>query len=210
MDLTKRPKKNSVLEQLELENPSFLTGRTEEELISLKTDIDLYINRRKQQSTVENIREDIRQAQRTFDAIEWGEDWKSEKTSDAVHKLSKIEISAIVNSIIYPSFHINVALRLAIEISNVTYSIIRSAAEYGNKKVNGSMGEWCPDTASEIDDLWLTLSEKIKNQNPDPEIVKEAKHLRHWESDFTELNMEEVFGFIASQSKETIDLTGNL
>jgi hypothetical protein len=53
---------------------------------------------------------------------------------------------------------------LAIEMSDVLASCIFDAQDWAEKLVNGSLGEWCPNTSTKIRKFWGKLLAKMKSE----------------------------------------------
>jgi len=109
----------------------------------------------------------IAELKAAYAKIDWGGgDWKSEKTSDAVGELGRLD-SCLVEKIvdaIHAQVDAEAQWEAALELSLELVRMISEAEGFARKLVNGSMGEWCPDTAKTIGDLWSKLaSNREKN-----------------------------------------------
>lgn len=94
-----------------------------------------------------------------FSNIEFGCFWKDEKTSDGVHELERVDYKSILKKIVEVN-DINERWKLSLKASSILSSMILEAQDQAGKLVNGSMGEWCPNTGSSIENLWKKILEK--------------------------------------------------
>lgn len=94
-----------------------------------------------------------------YDAIDWGcSDWKSEKTGDAVRDLESLHVKeAEVTKAILALTDVEEKWDAALTFSTLLAGMISTAQDNAGKLVNGSAGEWCPETASAIENLWEQL-----------------------------------------------------
>lgn len=63
--------------------------------------------------------------------------------------------------------------RLAIDFTQFVGQMLQEATDYAGKLVNGSAGEWCPDTAEEVEGMWAGLLVQ-DTKVPPKEMIKEA------------------------------------
>jgi hypothetical protein len=124
-----------------------------EDLTAMQQAIDKELKTRR---TVQDMTTELSDA---YGAIDWGySDWKSEKTSDAVRKLESLHSKeAEVRKAILALTDIEQKWNAALSFSKLLAGMISTAEDNARKLVNGSAGEWCPETASAIESLWEEL-----------------------------------------------------
>jgi hypothetical protein len=107
----------------------------------------------KNRRSVDDLIMELKQA---YASIDWGsDDWKSKKTSDAVSELESLGSKQYeIKKTILNLNDLDEKWMATIEFTKVLASMILTAEEYAGKLVNGSCGEWCPNTASFIESLW--------------------------------------------------------
>jgi hypothetical protein len=126
--------------------------------------------RAKDQSAVDIIREDMAALQKAYSSIKYGSDWKSEKTQDAVKKLEELDFLPVYADIANHEQPTE-RLELALEMTTIAAKMILGAQDWGYKRVNGSMGEWCPDRGQELEDFWREIVDLIEEDYTPPEHV---------------------------------------
>lgn len=101
--------------------------------------------------------------EKSYDAIDWGYgDWKDEKTSDAVRELEDLswkQARDICDKILALT-DADEKWKAALKFSVLQSNMISTADVRAYKRVNGSCGEWCPDTAEDVLNLWEKLVQK--------------------------------------------------
>jgi hypothetical protein len=126
-----------------------LNDMSKRDLESLHKNIEEELKKRK---SVDDLINELKEA---YASLDWGgDDWKSEKTSDAVRKLESFgpkenEIRKMILNL-----DIHQKWKAAPLFTQVLVGMINTAEEYAGKLVNGSCGEWCPDMASFVEGLW--------------------------------------------------------
>lgn len=85
-----------------------------------------------------------------FGRIDYGYDgWKREKTGDAVDKLQQIRCKPVLDALVSLT-EVDAQWRLSLEYTKKMVRVIFQADESAGKRVNGSMGEFCPQKKSKI------------------------------------------------------------
>ena len=140
-------------------------------LTELKKDVELEMKKRKVLEGGDAIRQNLKLLQKQYDDVEQGDgDLRSEKSSDCVLELEHLNLN-FKDEILY------VVLFKSIDeqwIISTLYSVqlgkmISDAQDWAHQLVNGSCGEWCPQTADVIIDLWIGLLEGGRKENDDEE-----------------------------------------
>lgn len=151
----------------------------------------------------EKITRALKALQKSYDDIEWGDDWTDSKSSDAEGELyssvsPKMNIAAksiLTNS----TLDVQAKWKYAITFTEIADRIIERASDCGYKLVNGSHGEWCPDAAEDICEFWRSFIKSSYNSEVDEirrelqlsaELVEEAKSLEFWKSDYMAYDQE--------------------
>jgi hypothetical protein len=107
----------------------------------------------KKRTSVDDLINELKQAYASINAS-MGDHWKSEKTSDAVSKLESLGSKECAIKEMILNLDIQQKWKAALVFTKVMVRMINSAEESAGKLVNGSCGEWCPNTASFIEGLW--------------------------------------------------------
>jgi hypothetical protein len=132
---------------------SYLTCRlidmSKRDLETLHKNIEEELKKRR---SVDDLINELKQA---YASIDWGDDgWKSETTSDAVRKLESLDPKVYEIREMILNLDIQQKWKAAPLFTEVLVSMIKTSEESAGKLVNGSGGEWCPNMASFVEDLW--------------------------------------------------------
>jgi len=103
----------------------------------------------------------IMELKRSYRGIDWGGgNWKSEKTADAVRELAGLGGLEwdIHDAILAMCDDIEEQWSAALSFTLLVTGMIKEAEGHASKLVNGSYGEWCPDTAWAMAELWKQLA----------------------------------------------------
>lgn len=127
-----------------------------EDLKDLKASIEWEIKQRK---SVDDL---IGELEHAYNSIDWGSGgWKDEKTRDAVGHLARLDDDAYdIQQEIHFLTDVEEKWKAALKFSVIRADMIGIAEDYAWKLVNGSCGEWCPDTAETVANFWNELTEE--------------------------------------------------
>eukprot|EP00548_Thalassiothrix_antarctica_P019560 CAMPEP_0194189488 /NCGR_PEP_ID=MMETSP0154-20130528/59227_1 /TAXON_ID=1049557 /ORGANISM="Thalassiothrix antarctica, Strain L6-D1" /LENGTH=146 /DNA_ID=CAMNT_0038910675 /DNA_START=75 /DNA_END=512 /DNA_ORIENTATION=+ len=111
------------------------------------------------------VNEMIANLEQSFTDIDWGYgDWKSEETRGAVRRLESLgKLESQIHGAIFAQGDnegVETQWKSALSFSKLLIRMINDAEDYAEKLVNGSIGEWCPETAKTVESLWQTLVSK--------------------------------------------------
>jgi hypothetical protein len=91
-----------------------------------------------------------------------GKRWDSEKTQATVESLEEeLRCSKVFESILKlpdPMDRWNLGIEMSVKVS---YAVL-DAQDWGFKLVNGSLGEWCPDSTEDLRKFWENLLKQMK------------------------------------------------
>jgi hypothetical protein len=110
------------------------------------------------------IQQSIDRLRRDYDKIEFGDDWKSELTEKAVRQIEALQFQPIFQEVLTVP-DINLRWELGLNISDVLVDFMFDAEEIADKLVNGSAGEWCPNTAEAIERFWHQMIAKNQKES---------------------------------------------
>lgn len=143
---------DEISEQL----PSWLVRSSDEQLEQLKLDIETALKKRAKETDYEKVESMIDALLKENDMIEYGDGWKSKKTAEAVEELGNLRFSSIINAI-FNLKNVDEQWTIATKYTIDVAGIIGTAEENADKLVNGSLGEFCPDTADLLIEMWFVL-----------------------------------------------------
>mmetsp|Transcript_10624 Transcript_10624/g.23812 ORF Transcript_10624/g.23812 Transcript_10624/m.23812 type:complete len:212 (+) Transcript_10624:167-802(+) len=127
-----------------------------------KEDIqDLLTMLQKEMKQRRSVGDIVKEMEQKCNAIDWGYgDWKSEKVSDGVSELEGLDslITAALKLILEETEdNVQNQWEDALKLTLQMVSMINTAESNAGKLVNGSMGEYCPEMAFEVEALWADL-----------------------------------------------------
>lgn len=145
-----------LFEVINEKSPSLLIQSTPEQVKQLVADI-IEANARKKNLTEEERIEDlIEELEHSYELICFGEDWKSDKTREAVREFENLDFDDVAEALLELD-NLELQWKLAARFTETAAFIIVDASEEASKLVNGSAGEWCPDKAAVVTGLWEAL-----------------------------------------------------
>jgi hypothetical protein len=118
--------------------------------------------------------------------IAHGDWWKDSLTAHALEELGELDFAAVIAAIAAIE-DVAVQWQLAIDYTSWCGSTISDVSDWGGKLVNGSMGEWCPETAKETNELWedCLLAEGSSSKMPSKHLLDAAKQLSDFAGDYS-------------------------
>lgn len=125
----------------------------------------------------ESIRNAINLFKTEYANLKWGKDWKSELTCASVSKLESLNYRGIIEKIVCapPSeSQFNLAFMLAETLTETIFDVETNAF----KLVNGSLGEWCPNAARYIWEMFRDIYISYNKLIDIKEFVKKLENIR--------------------------------
>eukprot|EP00918_Siedleckia_nematoides_P103557 GHVU01226044.1.p1 GENE.GHVU01226044.1~~GHVU01226044.1.p1 ORF type:complete len:293 (+),score=33.20 GHVU01226044.1:111-881(+) len=192
--------KGRLLKMIEAAVPGLLSESSVSDLEEMQRDLKRIVDVKSRETPKERVSTRIKALDKRYNKIEdsTGDHWKSEKTSDAVGMLDELELEPISNSILALD-NVDERWEAAVEFTEETAGMIQSASETFEKLVNGSCGEWCPDSARIVERLWEEL---MKGGMPsDKGLVKQAAKAVEGLGDYRRIDPREFTKFLSSKGE---------
>eukprot|EP00918_Siedleckia_nematoides_P103547 GHVU01226033.1.p1 GENE.GHVU01226033.1~~GHVU01226033.1.p1 ORF type:complete len:243 (+),score=39.04 GHVU01226033.1:91-819(+) len=152
--------KGTLLQMIEAAMPGLFPNSSVSQLEEMQRDLKSMADARNRETPKERFSTLLKALAEQYNKIQGstGCDWKSEKTSDALRMLEVLDLEPISDSILALD-DVDERWEAAAEFTEETAWIINSASEIFHKRVNGSGGEWCSETASVVEGVWEELME---------------------------------------------------
>ncbi len=143
---------------------------TPEELEDLAEVLKDVAEKRRKLSPIDRVRSSIHVIELKYDSIEPSNDWR--ECELAVSQVEEIDFKVVFDKILVLN-DINDRWIAAIEATITFAAILFDVESWGEKLVNGSNGEFCPNLASKIVEFWRRMI--TKHDRPTNSIIQQLK-----------------------------------
>jgi hypothetical protein len=127
-------------------------------------------------------------------------------TAHALEELGELDFGAVIAAIAAIE-DVDVQWQLAIDYTSWCGQTIDEVSEWGGKLVNGSLGEWCPDTARETVELWEDCLLAEGSKMPSKHLFDAAKEIADFagDCDCDCSQMKDLFKAFEQRHSGTVD-----
>jgi hypothetical protein len=147
------------------------------------------------------IRSQIKDIETEFSSLidDWSGVLNDPMLAIVVNEVESLELDRIANSIKSIDNDVNIDVDqqwiLACEFSNLVCSMIQDANDTIGQLVDGSGGEFCPNTAKLLESFWKDLVKLTigRDTRPSEKVIDTALKSISIDDDYSKLNMEKLF-----------------